>query len=81
MDAVGEFEVRGIRLEAWLPRKLGCLCEDDLGEFGTGGVSAGGSAGDAADACGCGSAFPLSAVLLASGVLDAEAAAWSAVPL
>ena len=39
MDAVGQFEVHGIRLEAWLPRKLGCPCEDDLGEFGTGGVS------------------------------------------
>jgi hypothetical protein len=81
VDAVGKLEVRCVRLKASLPPQLGCLCEDDLGEFGTGGVSGVGSAGDAANACGCRSALPLSADLLASGVLDAEAAAWSAMPI
>ena len=38
MDAVGEFEVRCVRLKARLPPQLGCQRENDPGDLGVGGV-------------------------------------------
>ena len=44
VDTVGEFEVRCVRLEAGLPPQFGCLGENGLVEFGTGGVGGDGFA-------------------------------------